>query len=432
MTKKDVNERGWHLSYELKGPPDGGGLVIQDILHNNHPLARDTRVVRVWVSSGDPLKKIDPKGYILGSSALPPTGKPEETFPIDEERIKFYRATSAVSAKFETANPLTSSGNSKLRIEQEYVFTNYSNTPSHEPSGKLQAARFYPLAHFSFSKSDSESDAPQYIRLDFRLELSCLPWLTTGMGLEEVLKIYKDVDHPNQAGIFLDAVDPNMLLALDNPKDQIFAKAEKPLRYEVIGQGLMHGSSKDWDNIHQWGMSYMPPQKKYALPSTPGGFHCIHEHWRWFAAAHTPSLPQKLSGGFGKTGPHLAGPSGPGSPIVDADNLDQNLRFAILESKRWPLERDWGKLPFNFMDVLANGPTPNSIETGANLVRWISISVFRNLKKFPLDKEWKGTIYVHGIFFSHSPEDPPFESLRESFYKPLVYTKVPKNWNRSV
>lgn len=194
-------------------------------------------------------------------------------------------------ARFETPNDVLDQGSGKLTVVQQYLFTNYSDRPSHEPSGTLNAARLYPLLYFSFSKPEKIEKAPKYVRVDYRLELALDTQLDNvpkqGLSWTDPasLIVWNTL---SQAGIFKDNDNLNYKLlhdiyALGRGQNAIFDREEKPLKFEVIGQGLNHGNSGKWDNIHFW--SY----KNNELPSTPGAFHAVHIHWRWFVAASAAS-----------------------------------------------------------------------------------------------------------------------------------------------
>ena len=147
-------------------------------------------------------------------------------------------------------------GSGKLHITQEYLFTDYGNSPSHEPNGNLRAARLFPLLRFTFSNATKQENTPKYIRIDYRLELFLDQHLSRP---SEALLGYGP--SPGQAGIFADNDDPNTFLAappIVPPMlglDNIFDRGEKPLKYEIIGHGLDKGRRADWDNIHYWANS---------------------------------------------------------------------------------------------------------------------------------------------------------------------------------
>ena len=71
------------MYYELK---NGGGLVLQTILHKFYSLAKDVRITRIWVSSEDSpdSKKTPPKPFNLGATDLPPLGNPKKKLTISD------------------------------------------------------------------------------------------------------------------------------------------------------------------------------------------------------------------------------------------------------------------------------------------------------------------------------------------------------------
>jgi hypothetical protein len=237
----------------------------------------------------------------------------------------------------------------------------------------------------------------------------------------------------------------------------IFEKAEKPLRWEIFAQGLRHDHPADWDNIHLWQTESYPSNAqvdldknsgqlpwfyplsstnlKYLLPSTPGGFFCVHTHWNWMEAAKDSKdvsiFVQKY---FKASGPHF------GRPKLDDEFSDISLRLRILNSNTLPPDLDWKNMPAD-VEKMLNAP-PGYIGEGGNLIMWFSIEVFRwrsslqtdigARSRAPLTASWRGKLFTHGIFFAHDKEPDPGSERRRSLFKPFPnkWTTIPQSWDR--
>lgn len=187
----------------------------------------------------------------------------------------------------------------------------------------------------------------------------------------------------------------------------LFAAAEKPVPYEILGQGLEHGGTSTtldgatvptWDNIHVW-------PKRDELPSTPGAFHAAHMHWRWGNVAAMPEpievLAQKWIGIEQAGHPVLSVPAA-GGPLIDAAIADQTIRFAIAEVT--PKEETATTAKFDERFLTKNN-TPAEIGKGAELAIWMSFHVQQQQ-----DRPFGGTVFAQGLYFPHEPEskDNPF------------------------
>ena len=373
----------WDFTAELT---DSGGLALKDVTHQLYNCTRDLRVVRVWASNSSPkLAKSYTRNYVLGSADLPATTKISVTRTPSVSLIRPYPPSLEVSAKFQTRDPVLSPTGAKLDIEQSYVFTDYSKTPSHEPGGVVTGARLYPLVKFSYRGGATELPPVRFLRFDFRNAISIDPTLTGPKG---------PATWVNLGGIFTDYDSLGIPPTLGN----IFERGEKPLRREVIGMGMLLGGAGDWDNIHQWGTT--------DLPATPGAFHAAHTHWRWGSVSVSGAI------GFLQGGPQFAGPAGPGKPMIDPRVPNQNLRFAITgaggpnalpEVPAWDASANPSTA--NFDDLFTSARSPGLVSDGARLVQWFSIEVERDDEDIQRQPTWEGALFVHGYFFSHEDED---------------------------
>jgi hypothetical protein len=342
---------------------DEGGLVVGSVMHASYHLAKDIRVVRVWVNEDDPDPKLR-KNLRLGKRDF-------EVLTSDPSYLKYApfnapppfhvytkdgpKEPAGVQAVYRTRAKLFGQpgdpddkdpDDDYLTITQSFIFTKYGKDPAHEPGGVLPAARVFPLIKFSYGGKKVKS-----IRFDYRLHVSLDillgrdsaldPQLDTGLlkklkagGEEGLKKIVGQLSRmrPMLAGIFRDTDE----LPPGTDTEDIFFAVEKPVLREVVGYGLKRGipgekvsertetpraheasaaaiyeiapgDASTWDNIHMWsnrrliGNEYV---KKH--PSTFGAFHAFHCHWRWPHYAAHPSLSDHvmstLGGAFKKLG----------------------------------------------------------------------------------------------------------------------------------
>jgi hypothetical protein len=220
-----------------------------------------------------------------------------------------------------------------------------------------------------------------------------------------------------------------------------FVGAEKPLVFEVTAPGLGYGFSsyatplppggvpggvRCWDNVHWW--SARGPGQP--IISAPGAFHAAHLHWRWGAAA-APAFISRSDPTFeprtypsGVTG--RPGVSGTWGPLVDPGIWMQSIRVAIVKNDA-KLDPNAGAAlaalsKADWKTLFAPGlrATPDDISAGADLVLWLSAEVasrvtlpaYRTGESFlPTDvaarvveAKTSGTIFLHGMFFAHNPE----------------------------
>lgn len=415
---------GWAGECVLLTGANSGGLVLRDIRHEDFRLARDMRVVRVWIGEDESR----PENWVsmrLGAATLPVIEDKIAADAVDDpkdpntapplELLAPYPRVREYSAKFNTPGGVLgdpASGDSQpLFITQRYLFTRYSRTPSHEPLGVLTAARVYPLLQFRYdARNATERRPPRILRVDYRLEFALDPQVKMHdlVGIPFKPRARKGL---NQTAIIL---DPD---TRPSAFSDIFAAAEKPLPTETIGQGLQHGNKADWDNIHVWGALVD------VLPSTPGVTHGCHLHWRWGAFMLEPSSGAVTVQGGPQFGRPAAGTLRiAGAGLVDWRIRDQSLRFAITGDPNRNASDPWGAAASRserVFDDLFISDQPALIKDGApSIVIWLSFTIFRHQS----DSLWDGTVMLPGLYFAHDPENTPvalaFGGSTEEFHKP--------------
>ncbi|MBJ6128507.1 hypothetical protein [Microvirga splendida] len=440
-TGKLKHASGWELEAEFEKPDPragipGGGYVLRSIKHDGFHFAREVRVERIILRDGAAMlpKEVT---FTLGSPDVKLVREPrEEAVPATDPR-GFYAPKWALRADYVVEDVFGIKGMS-IRFWQRYFFTSYGATPSHEPSGNVPAARFYPILDFEVVFPDliDEIYKVAEVRVDFRIE-SGLDSFTQNKpsGLAMAMAEGRFVTHKstgtvgdNQAGLFRDSDSPGGLSV-----SGIFARAEKPLLWEVIAQGIRDGKPGDWDNIHQW-----PVFADGSLPPTPGMALGLHNHWRWFPQATTG----KGAVGFllRATGPQYGGTAGPGSVMIDPRLPNLDLRIAIAKRDLVPGVVAGYPNPIHAFDDLfvkhpsrPNGPEP--IDKGTDLSTWFSFLVHRDRSAKP---EWPappfgGALFVNGLFFAHELRDfisfkpiPPFGERHPQY----IPSKPRKGWVR--
>ncbi|MGE5655438.1 MAG: hypothetical protein ACM37W_02260 [Actinomycetota bacterium] len=467
------------------GKPPPGGLVLQQITHDGHNFAKDIRFIGFWIQT----EQVDPSGraistakkfYLLDSSNFTVSQiaehKPSPTLnPSYSSAFDYLKQTDAaldfteyfkpggtyvgygVSAKFEAPSLLSSFPNCEyagLTIEQIFLFSRYSNSPKHEPSGGLSGARFHPMIRYTFSKNASYDDKKvltrvSSIRFDYRLHLFLDRHedVATNKTLQQI---------GNQAGLFADSdtalgtIGTTIGSNIWNIRQKnsgatafssgAFDAVEKPLVLEVTTAGLAYGFSKFsvpatsgppitvrcWDNLHWWG-SRGPGAP---IISAPGAFHCAHMHWRWGGAAKAAFVssdprfnPRTWPAGM----PVHPAINGMWGPLLDPGIWIQSIRVAVVKNDpsldpqagiaASALSKEDWKMLFN----PSLRATPLDISAGADIVLWYSTEVHRTVTVptssvnalppgfvTPLPPTYttapSGTVFIHGLFFAHDAE----------------------------
>jgi hypothetical protein len=449
-----IIDKGWDLEACLDKER---GYTIGNVKHNDHFFAKKISIERIYIQS----KRGNVESFSLGESdvniKITPhkevRGKSINSLPSSDPR-GFYTPVLGLSTTFQTKNPVFNKDNPRMEFTQEYLFTEYSNTPSHEPSQVLKAARIYPLMRFYYpgiqDNDDPGVDFPIEIRVDYRLHVSL-----NLLFDEKISKISPNINvgsSKNQAGVFSDQEELHEFTggvkSLFRQPDLIFKRAEKPLQFEVIGEGLKINNQNspklrkdssqnkeptsqmgDWDNIHQW-----PTKGKSGedLPSTPGTPYASHIHWRW---GKFNAIPSSLV----KGGEQYKGVSGAGTALLDPEIPNESIRFAITKENR---TEDINRSIINnkdnfggFDDAIKTSKTslPDSIANGEDLVTWISFTAIRREISFKnLNLPWKGAIFANGIFFAHESEKilPIQLSLIGARHQMFVPKHPSRQWNR--
>jgi len=389
MSKVDpISHDDWTYTRVLRERDAAGGLVLQDVRHQQYLLAKDMRVTRLWAGSliaGKPILK----DFQLGSAALPlsiTTGP--IPLPTEQGLIAPYHVPFKESANFEMTDPVLGldTGSQPLSVQQDYLFTDYGKDPPHEPAGVIDAVRIYPLLSFRYPASTAGARLLDYIRVDYRLAL------TVEQFVGDATNVRKGTEFQDQIGVFRDGE----VLKFPYGIDEVFDAGEKPVKWELLGEGLDWGTKSQWDNIHQWAVGK-------TLPETPGASHAAHIHWRWGTPAteKTDYFPPKP-----KAGPQFAGVGGvAGAPQIDPRIPQQRLLFAITSftptpgagPKAWSADENGSTAHFEELFIKARGSAPLDISSGTGLVVWISIEARRKPSRDP----WQGTFFAHGIFFAH-------------------------------
>jgi hypothetical protein len=347
LTRK-FNSGGWTFDYTMLAK---GGLVLNNVRHDGYNLARDIRVVGIWINPEETgayqFKSLalgtddfanltsDPSHPVFNPSYLRYTGFNAPS-PFDVYTKPGLHQAAGVQAIYKSNTRVfgddTDSDDDYLVIDQSFIFTKYGKNPAHEPGGILEAARVFPLLKFSYGGKKIKSIRVDY-RFDIALDLLSDPFLNTDVmkilprvqGKEWLIKHLTE-ERPMLAGVFRDQDE----LLTGVKTEDVFYAGEKPVLRELVAYGLKKGipgerltphtvdggvpgapvakettneiadgDKSTWDNIHMWsnyrlGNSYLKKQ-----PSAPGAFHALHCHWRWPYYTGYPSLLDRIIAFFG-------------------------------------------------------------------------------------------------------------------------------------
>jgi len=478
--------------------PPPGGLVLTEMQHDGHNFCRDLRMIgiRIWMEEIRPdgtvaattnhfLPLSDPPFtvgtiQVLQPSAVP-VPPPLATLLPPGATIQWLREAAEVgrfSSYFRTGSLHIAFGlrcdftlpNSyvtanwpnceieRLEVSQRFLFAPRTNTPPHEPSGGLQAARCHPTARYTLVANPAVDRTRNYFRVgrmrfDYRLHLfldrhHSSPSTQPSIG--------------NNAGLF---ADHEAILGGLRPTTNAFTAVEKPLVLEVATMGLDEGTSllgprsylgpssstpRGWDNVHWWG-TRGPGQP---IISAPGAFHAAHIHWRWGGAGST----------FRSTIPEIDGTGAPSGfkdrrwgvdrLQVDPNIWMQTIRVAVTKNDGY-LNPNSPGLPLSSLcptdwDSLFTGlrATPQDIEAGDDIVLWYSADIPRTTY-FPSDNTFAimptqirpgvtytsttpGTVFLHGIFFAHDAEGGGLGSTSpEHFPRTPAQIRANPIWKRT-
>jgi hypothetical protein len=284
-----------------------------------------------------------------------------------------------------------------LFVTQRFILTDYDAQPAHEPSGGLLAARLHPVTeiHYEHPKKG---------------------YLTAGRETSAA-----KID--NSAGLFRDEEIPVPIYDGITVADITFAAAEKPLKYEVIADGIIHEFGvTPWDNVHWWGVNM---KKGSISPSAPGAFHALHMHWRWSWAL------QEISGESQFKGKGIFG------TLVDPRIDKQKLKVAMVLNEGLPddLHAHSSEVFEDFFKT-HRGKVPEDIQNGGDLVLYYSVEVPAVDRSYtPEYNYWdilQGEVFTHGMFFAHEPEKTSlYAGAMGPMYKRPSESKVPRKWVRN-
>jgi hypothetical protein len=457
-----------------------GGLVLQDVRHDGHNFAKDVRLIGLWieietVEPSGMVRKKERKFAVLGAAPFT-TAKVQVLIPIPivypktssvfrylkevNEALDFstyFKSGSdyvgyGVRADYSDPNFFSSFSNCEvegLTVSQIFLFSPIGNSPVHEPSGVLHAARCHPMVKFDCSDNGAVDKTKTYrrvgsIRFDYRIHFFIDSQLTGPNASTDPpgnnAGLFRDSDSQSIPGALLGGAANtvwNLSKAMGFSKTA-FEAVEKPLVLEVTAPGLAKGfplfsptpggaGVRAWDNIHWWGVR----GKGNPMVSTPGAFHAAHLHWRWGAAAGIPILAgQAGNPHFQGTGtpaaalghPALAGAWG---PVIDPAIWIQSIRLAVAKN-RPKLDPNAGATasslsPDDWKTVFDPGlGTPADIYDGADIVLFFSVEVhrevtvpgyavfeppaYRTVPTTTYTTVPRGVVFNHGIFFAHAPE----------------------------
>lgn len=454
------------LEEDSTGTPAPGGLIVKNLRHDGHTLARDVRLIGIWLK----FENVDPAagGAVTGTSSrfVPLTSQFFTGAAITE--INAGATSTPPAADVSMANyffpgyglralyvstasvfgGLTNCVMGELRITQSWQFSSYGNNPMHEPSGGLSAARFHPITTYRLVLSPTFDFQQPYVRVasirfDYRLHLTLDRTSTTADPASATPS--------NHAGLFRDRDSPPISTQAGTSGAGFsfasFECVEKPLVYEVVAPGLQDGRSAIdlgalaggtprqnvklcWDNVHWWA------HRSVGHISAPGAFHCAHMHWRWGAPISMfggllptpppvpnlgnflPPLPRPDSR-MDRQSDYLANGSIFGA-LVDPAIWAQTLRVAVtrhdpaLDPTAQPLA---SLSTANFNDLFTNRGAPARVYAGADQVLWYSFEVPRQVTT-PVSNAGTmfqyggvtyanatgGSVFLHGLFFAHDPE----------------------------
>lgn len=169
----------------------------------------------MWIGSPDlpgPARALE-----LGSDDLPVADSGEIKLPEQQGLIRPFQPPLLYWASFQTTGPVLGPGSQKLTIRrQDYLFTDYSKNPPHEPGGPIDAARLYPLVSFSYPAGPGDKVRVDMIRVDLRLVFALEPLGTPG--------VIPALDFANQIGVFKDSDSLKPGFSIKT----VFIAAEKP------------------------------------------------------------------------------------------------------------------------------------------------------------------------------------------------------------
>lgn len=457
-----------------------GGVVLRNVYHGGFRMAYELGVVGVWVFPGAKARADGQKAkyLVLGPPDFIQLDesykimKPEQGFDA-VRRVKAgepYEGFSSISnqnvynssvkgeliARWRSNSALFGKESGHLFVTQRFILTDYDAEPAHEPTGGLLAARLHPITEIHYEHPNK--GYVESFRVDYRIYANLDSWWYRRPGKTTVEdwmfngdmvegrdpKAAGKID--NSAGLFRDddlAMPGYSGFSLADAAsysaaDVVFEAAEKPLKYEVIADGINPGlGDKVWDNIHWWGVNV---KKGSVTPSAPGAFHALHMHWRWSMALQRGVLWTPAHAGEQQ----FKG-RGPRGILVDPRINKQKLRLAVVLNKGLPenlhehSSEDFEEF-FKRSRVQSKSPeprnVPSDIQRGGDLALYYSAEVPAVDRSYiPACNAWsilEGEVFVHGMFFAHEPEKSTiYAGPREPMYERPSEPHLPRSWVRN-
>lgn len=477
----------WSFDYQLYDKVQTrseakGGLVLKNMFHDGYSFAKDFRVLGIWFFPTDTINQ-KPTFLVLG----PPNFKinyfkkynSKQGGSVERAPYNFNAFNTYLQFEIEYESSQGLFGQqTPIKIVQKYLFSDYSDSPTHEPAGAgvgliygaLIATRFFPM--ITVKLGEEYEGIIRSFRVDYYIHPKIDGYTIKAKNIRTCSADYPQglENFPNQAGVFLDGINPvtdTLQIGAEYFKDSMygfqyapggmnvpfilspllapkikthdpdfmtaaFKAMEKPLVLEICTTGIKDSTNVfdsanknyGWDNIHWWGSR----GTGNPIISAIGAFHCFHLHWNWNYAAQAllPGAPQfeGINGG----------------PMVDPLLPIQTVQFAIAKysKSKDPELVDLtllSKEKFSDLFNSPNSPTPQNINLpnpagfeGNNIVLWYSIEA-------QIPEGFKeGTVFIHGIFFAHENEPlyHPFTGSMTEEYKPNSKAQVLQNkqWDR--
>jgi hypothetical protein len=441
-----------------------GGVVMRNVYHGGFRLAYDFGVAGLWVFPGPKARdnKHAPKYLVLGPpdfiqlDALCNIMRPSQDFDVlrrggPGEPSDGLSAVSGMNVfnssvkgelvvRWRSNYALFGKESGYLFVTQRFILTDYDAQPAHEPSGGLPAARLHPITEIHYEHP--KKGYVESFRIDYRIyanldswwyerfvERPATPWLDTGGHLTAGRETSSGkID--NSAGLFRDDDIAAPIYSGLTAADIVFAAAEKPLKYEIIADGITDEFGvTPWDNVHWWGVNV---KKGSVAPSAPGAFHALHMHWRWsWALQEGLFWVPKHAGESQFKGQGLFG------TLVDPRIDKQKLKFAVVLNEGLPDDvHAHSSEVFEDFFKTHRGKVPEDIQKGGDLVLYYSVEVPAvDRSSTPEYNNWdilQGEVFVHGMFFAHEPEKSSlYAGAMGPMYKRPAESKVPKKWVRN-
>jgi hypothetical protein len=459
-----------------KGFVPNGGIVLKNVYHGGYRLAYDMGIVGVWIYPGKKavaagftkpkylrlgapdFRQLDDKNKIADTKSaknfdveMKKAHHPFGLRPYDALPNNFSVFTNNVVGELKvnwvSCIPVFGKESGSLLITQKFLFTSYGTEPAHEPSGGLSAARLHPLIEVHYPNKDD--GFVESIRVDYRLYLNLdtywggkfppFPGFTNSEEKKTISELLN-----NQSGVFRDEENAIPLSITKNNSldvrlsvaDVVFSAAEKPIKYEIIANGLVGEDTEKtyWDNIHWWGSN----GGHYVLPSTPGAFHAVHLHWRWGKSLQLPPNDPVAPTQSGKK--QFVG-EGKGGILADPRIDLQKIEFAIVKNENLPVKiygsnmEKHGTAKFEDFFKAKRGAKPSNIENGDDLVLYYSVNVNvpnSSSKKLQRNTPFEGVFFIHGLFFAHEIETGSIRTgSTKSFYENPTEDLIKQEWNRN-